>query len=352
MAPVRVKIVGAGGYGGVGTVEMLSRHPEAELVALVEVGAGGTMSQMWPHLEGVCDLPFVEAGSPEADVDCDVVFYCTPDRVGQAAAPGEVAKGRRVIDFSGDFRSPDTATYEEYATRLGLEPKHLSPDLLESSVYGVPELYREQIARTTVVANPGCFAVGSIIALAPAVRERLIDPSMIAIDAKTAVSGAGKKARPQFHYPEIYDNMLPYRLTGHQHVMEIETQLGLIHGDKIPITFTPQVVPMARGILGCMYARMMPGVDEAKVLDVYRAAYDGEPFVRVYDRTGPAGTSVVRGTNRVNLIVACDERTGVFRVISHIDNLVKGQAGSAVQNMNVLFGMPETMGLDQPAQHP
>ncbi|MFW5739764.1 MAG: N-acetyl-gamma-glutamyl-phosphate reductase [Myxococcota bacterium] len=352
MSQVRVKLVGAGGYGGIGTIELLHRHPEAEIVALVDLDGEGPISSMWPHLQGICDLPIVRPGTPEAEVDCDVVYFCTPDRVGMKQAKAEVDKGRRVIDFSGDFRSPTPAVYAEYARRLGLDQEHLAPALLEKSAYGVPELHRERIKSATVVANPGCFAVGTILALAPAVREKLIDSSRIVVDAKTGISGAGKKARPHFHYPEAYDNTFAYRLTGHQHVMEMETQLGLIQGGEMKLTFTPQAVPMARGILSSCYAPMAKGVTQQKVLEAYRAAYENEPFINAFDGSGPAGTVVVRGSNRINLTVACDDRTGVFRVLSHIDNLMKGQAGSAVQNMNVMFGLNETAGLLFAGPHP
>lgn len=352
MSHVRVKIVGAGGYGGIGLIEMLLRHPQAEIACLVDVEGEGAISKMWPHLTGYCDMPIIRPDDPKAKENYDVVFFCTPDRVGMGTAPAEVAGGHRVIDFSGDFRSPDEETYAEYARRLGLEPKHLSPDLLKVSAYGVPELYREKIAKAKVVANPGCFAVSCLLGLLPAVREKLIDLNGIVCDAKTGVSGAGKKARPNFHYPEMYDTVFAYRLTGHQHVMELETQLSLASGSEIKLTFTPQVVPMARGIISTLYAPMAKGVTQARVLEAYKTAYAGEPFVKVYDGSGPAGTGAVRGSNRCNVLVACDERTNQFRVLSHIDNLMKGQAGSAVQNMNVMFGLEETLGLDQPGSHP
>ena len=355
---VRAKIVGAG-YGGVGAIEILLRHPHVEIVAVVDRSGEGPVAKMWPHLEGFCDLSFTKPDSPDADkeIDCDVVLFCTPDRVGQREAPAEVAKGRRVIDFSGDFRSPDENAYADYARRLGLEEKHLAPELLGRSVYGLPELHREAIKTADVVANPGCFAVGCILGLAPAVREKLIliDAAHIICDAKSGISGAGKKPQPRFHYPEAYENTYAYRLAGHQHALEIETQLGLVAGSGLKVTFTPQVVPMARGILSTLYAPLAAGVGQARVLEVFRDAYADEPFVRVH---GPSdsdicrGTAAVRGSNRCNLTVACDERTGTFRVVATIDNLMKGQAGSAIQNLNVMFGLPETAGLDGPGSHP
>jgi N-acetyl-gamma-glutamyl-phosphate reductase len=348
---VRVKVVGAGGYGGVGLIECLLRHPRAEVAVLVDVEGEGPLSRMWPHLTGYCDLPIVRPDDPRADAG-DVVFFCTPDRVAMANAPAETAKGRRVVDFSGDFRSPTEAVYAEYARRLGLEPKHLAAQLLAESAYGCPELHREKIRNARVVANPGCFAMSCLLGLAPAVREKLAETDGLVCDCKTGISGAGKKARPQFHYPEVYDNQFAYRLTGHQHVMEIETQLGLIRGGPVAVTFTPQAVPLARGILSTLYGRLARGVSQARVLEVYRGAYAREPFVRVYDASGPGGTSRVRGSNYCNLIVACDERTGCFRVISHIDNLMKGQAGNAIQNLNIMFGLDERLGLDYPGAHP
>jgi N-acetyl-gamma-glutamyl-phosphate reductase len=352
---VRVKLVGAGGYGGIGMVEILQRHPEAELAGLVDVGeaVGKRLSELWPYLEGFCDLPILEAGSPAAEaVEADVVVYATPDGVGQRAAPAEVARGRKVVDYSGDFRFGDAETYRAYARRQGLEPEHRAPDLLAQSVYGLAELHREAIRTAPVVGNPGCFAVSCLLGLAPAVREGLVEPAGIVCDCKTGVSGAGKKPRPAFHYPEQYDNAFAYKLAGHQHVMELERELSALAGTELHVTFTPQVIPMTRGILSTLYGRLAAGATQATVLAAYREAYAGDGFVRVLDAAAAGGTGQVRGSNYVNLQVACDERTGTLRVVSHIDNLVKGQAGSAAQNINLLFGLEEHLGLDVPGAHP
>jgi N-acetyl-gamma-glutamyl-phosphate reductase len=351
---VRVKLVGAGGYGGIGLVEILYRHPEAKLSALVDVqGVGQKLSDMWPYLQGYCDLPIVAPDSEEArGAEAEVTFFATPDGAGQTSAPAEIAAGRRVIDYSGDFRFNSTELYAEYARRISRDPVHKAPDLLKQSVYGLTELHRADIRKARVVGNPGCFAVSCIVGLAPAVADKLIALEGIVCDCKTGVSGGGKKPAPGFHYPERYDNASAYRLTGHQHVMEIERELGDLAGRPVSVTFTPQVIPMVRGILSTLYGRLQPGISQEKVLEAYRAAYRDEAFIKVKSLEEPVGTADVRGSNRAIVTIACDERTGTFRAVSHIDNLVKGQAGSALQNMNVMFGLAETLGLDLPPAHP
>jgi len=351
---VRVKLVGAGGYGGIGLVELLQRHPEAELSALVDVqGSGQRLSDMWPYLEGYCDLPIIAPDSKEAAaIEADVTFFATPDGVGQSGAPAEIAAGRRVIDYSGDFRFNSTDLYREYAQRIGRDTTHKAPELLRESVYGLSELHRASIQKARIVGNPGCFAVSCIVGLAPAVKHGLVELEGLVCDCKTGVSGAGKKPAQGFHFPERYDNASAYRLTGHQHVMEIERELSDLAGRPVAVTFTPQVMPMVRGILSTLYGRLAAGATQAKVLEAYREAYRGEPFFRVKSLTDAVGTSDVRGSNRAIVTIACDERTGTFRAVSHIDNLVKGQAGSALQNMNVMFGLEETLGLGLPPAHP
>ena len=351
---IKAKVVGAGGYGGVGITELLLRHPKARIACLVDVtDVGSPMSALYPHLAGFCDTKIVAPDSPEAQAPADVVFFSTPDGVGMQFAESELKKGARVIDYSGDFRFNDAETYAEYARRIGRDPVHKSPHLLPQSVYGLAELHRAQTGKDQrLVGNPGCFAVSCLLGLAPAIRNGLVDLASLICDCKTGVSGAGKKPAATFHYPARYDQMNAYRLTGHQHVMEVERELGLLAGGPVRVTFTAQVVPTCRGIMSCLYGTLKPGVTPAAVAEAYQAFYAGSPFVRLYDRTAAIGTVHVRGTNYGNLIVDVDERTSRLRVVSHIDNLMKGQAGNALQNMNLLFGLPETSGLDRAGQYP
>lgn len=351
---ITAKIIGAGGYGGVGITELLLGHPEVKIKTLVAASETGIkMSELYPHLDGFIDLPILKPDDPAAQEPADVVFFSTPDGVGMVGARAELEKGAKVIDYSGDFRFQSPEEYAEYARRLGKPTEHKSPDLMAQSVYAVPELRRDQLTPSTRLAgNPGCFAVGVEIGLAPAVAHRLVEFDSIICDCKSAVSGAGKKPNPSFHYPARYDNMNAYRLTGHQHVVEVEREMSRLAGEKIAITFTTQVVPACRGILSCLYGELRPGISRDAVMEAYREFHKRNCFVRIYDRNAAIGTAHVRGSNYCNLIVDVDERTNKLRVISHIDNLMKGQAGNALQTMNLLFGFPETMGLDRPGQYP
>ena len=352
---IQAKIVGAGGYGGVGLIESLLRHPEVHIACLVakdEVNI--PISTVYPHLTGHIDNLIVSPDDPSAQCDFDVVFFSTPDKVGMRLAAAERKRGAKVIDFSGDFRFRTQSDYAEYARRIQLDPVHYAPELLPESVYGLPELGLSDFRNATVVGNPGCFAVSVLLGFAPALKARMVDPAHLIADCKTAVSGAGKKPNPLFHFPARHDHMNAYRLGGHQHVCEVEQNLGRLSGSEAVLTFTAQVVPATRGILSTLYARLDAGLDRDAVVKHYRDFYADSPFVKVFDRSAATGlgTAHVRGSNACFLIVDCDERTGTLRVVSHIDNLVKGQAGSAVQNMNRLFDFPETLGLDQPGSYP
>ncbi len=351
---VKAKVIGAGGYGGVGITELLLGHPQTELACLVDVTDVGTpISRMYPHLAGFCDMPIVAASDPRAAEPVDVVFMATPDGVGMKLAKAELERGAKVIDYSGDFRFNDTASYAEYASRIGRDTTHASPELLPETVYGLAELHRKEIGKKTrIVGNPGCFAVSCLLGLSPAVSAKLIRTDGIICDCKTGVSGAGKKAAPAFHYPARYDNMNAYKLAGHQHVCEIERELGLLAGSPVTVTFTAQVVPVCRGIMSCLYAPLSAPLTAEKVIEAYRDFYKDSAFVRVLDRDSGVGTIHVRGTNYCDLVVDVDARANMLRVVSHIDNLVKGQSGSAVQNMNLVCGLPETAGLDQPGRYP
>lgn len=353
MQKIRAKIVGATGYGGLGIIELLLQHPCAEIVALVaREEAGKRIDEVYPHLTGFCSLPILAADDPASDVDCDVVFLSTPDRVGMSLAGDYLKKGVKVIDYSGDFRFTTPEAYADYATRLGKDPVHASKELLGKNVYGLVELHRKEIAASSLVGNPGCFACSCILGFSPAMKAHIVKPKGLICDCKTGVSGAGKKLNNAHHFPHRYENVNAYRLSGHQHVCEIERELGLQAGEDCCLTFTAHVVPTCRGILSTLYGELTKEVTEEEVLEIYKDFYKDSPFVRVFPSNATLGTRDVRGTNLCNLVVSVDKRCNRLRVVSMIDNLVKGQAGSALQNMNVLFGLDETTGLMRPPQFP
>lgn len=351
---IKAKIVGASGYGGVGILELLLGHPKAEILVITALeNIGVPISDLYPHLTGFTDLKLTDAAEAEKYGKADVVFMATPDRVGMKLAVAEIEKGSKVIDYSGDFRFNTPESYAEYARRIGQDVEHLSPALLKDSVYGLTELHRKEInAGTKIVGNPGCFAVSCILGLSPAVKSGIIKRNGIICDCKTGVSGAGKKLNAAFHYPARYEQMNAYKLAGHQHVCEVERELGLQAGGEVKITFTAQVLPVCRGIMSTLYGDLVGEVTEADVLKIYQEFYKDDVFVRVFGSTAAIGSMHVRGTNYCNLVVSVDQRNGKLRVVSYIDNLLKGQAGSALQNMNLMFDLPENTGLDTPGKYP
>ncbi len=350
----KAKVIGASGYGGVGVVELLLHHPAVSLETLVALeSVGRPISELYPHLTGFCDKVVLAPDDPAAQAPADIVFMATPDGVGMKVARAELDRGAKVIDYSGDFRFNAVSDYAEYARRIGRDPAHADPGLLAETVYGVPELHRDEInPQRRIVGNPGCFAVSCVLGLAPAVRAGLVRPGSLICDCKTGVSGAGKKVSPTFHYPARYEMMNAYKLAGHQHVCEIERELGALAGQPMPVTFTAQVVPLCRGIMSCLYADLTEPCNEAELMDLYRDFFADGGFVRVLPSNSPVGSLHVRGTNYTNLVVSVDSRMQRLRVVSYIDNLVKGQAGSALQNMNLLFGLPEKTGLDHVGNYP
>ena len=351
---IKAKIIGASGYGGVGMVELLLQHPQVELETLVALeSVGKPLSELYPHLRGFCDKIVLSPDDPDANKPADVVFLATPDGVGMKSARIELERGAKVIDYSGDFRFDNVEDYAEYARRIGRDPNHAAPDLLRESVYGAAELHRDKIkSGKRLVGNPGCFAVSCILGLAPAVKNNLVRPGSLICDCKSGVSGAGKKLNPAFHFPARYEMMNAYRLSGHQHVCEIERELGLLAGKAMPVTFTAQVVPTCRGIMSCLYADLLDPQSEEDLLALYREFFADSRFVRVLPSNAAAGTLHVRGTNYIDLVISVDPRVQRLRIVSYIDNLMKGQAGSALQNMNLLFGFPEDMGLDRVGNFP
>ena len=352
---VRVQIVGATGYGGVGMVELALRHPEIRLTSLLAVSdVGKPLSAFYPHLRGFCDTVVEEAKPERVGQDADLVVFSTPDRVGMGYASKLVESGLRVLDYSGDFRFETPALYEWYAKAhpsIAGKP-HLAPELFEKSTYGVPELNRARIREARVVGNPGCFSVAMILSLLPAVKAGLIDPRSIISDGKTGISGAGKKPSATNHFPERNESVTPYRVASHQHVYETVASLEAVAGEKVGITFVPHLVPLTRGIIVTSYATLRQPVSAAEVQKVYEETFADEPFVRVLPLGLTPGPKAVSGSNICDVSVAVDAENGRLVTIGSIDNLMKGQAGVALQNINIMFGFPETTGLDRSPIYP
>jgi N-acetyl-gamma-glutamyl-phosphate reductase len=351
---IRARVIGAGGFGGANIIELLAAHPEVEIVSLVDVdGVGKPISAKHTHLKGFCDVVVESPEQAAWDGSVDVAFAATPDGVGMKLAEKCHAAGTRLIDYSGDFRFNSADAYARYANRIGREPKHAAEGLLEKSVYGLSELYREAIATAPIVGNPGCFAAATILGFAPAVKAGLVDRETLICDAKTGVSGAGIKPAATFHYPLRYENMNAYKIAAHQHNIEVERELSLLGDAEAKVTLITQVVPLARGIMATIYGRLRDANTTAQALyDAYAAFYRDASFVRVEPSGVAVSNNDVRGANLCVISTNVDTRTGQMVVISHIDNLMKGQAGSALQNMNIMFGLEETCGLRRPPYYP
>jgi len=351
---IRARVIGAGGFGGANIIELLAGHPQVEIVSLVDVeGVGEPISKKHTHLKGFCDIAVTAPDAAGWDKSIDVAFSATPDGVGMKLARAALGAGVKFIDYSGDFRFNSVEAYHNYATRIGRDPNHAAPELLPQAVYGVSELYRAAIAKASLVGNPGCFAMSAILGLAPAVKEGLIDQTTLICDAKTGVSGAGIKPNLTFHYPMRYENMNAYKIAAHQHNIEIEREMSLLAGREVRVTLTTQVIPLCRGIMTVIYGKLNnPATTAKQLFEAYSAFYQGARFVRVEPTGVAVSNNDVRGSNLCVLSTNVDARTGQMIVVSHIDNLMKGQAGSALQNMNIMFGLDETVGLLRPPYYP
>ncbi len=350
----RVQIVGATGYGGLGLLELLLNHPNFEVSGLVaREGAGSRIDEIYPHLAGRTDLVVEHADEAATGGDCDVVAFSTPDRVSQGHAKALADAGRRFIDYSGDFRFRDTTDYARYADRHpGIaDSGHAAEELLDRAAYGVSELGREAIASAAIVGNPGCFAVGIILGLAPVFNDGLVQDGIVTVDGLTGSSGAGKKPAPLQHLSHLNDNVIPYRVLTHQHVVESEFTLGRLGAASgAELDFVPHLLGTTRGILSTMHMRLNKSVSRDSLLERYREFYDGDHFVRVLDT--PPTLKNVLGSNYCDVSVFPSEDGTRLVVMASIDNLMKGQSGSAMQNLNLMFGLPETAGLDRTPLYP
>lgn len=337
---IRIGIVGASGYTGVELLRLLLAHPHADIAVVTSrTEAGKEVGDVFPQLQGLSDLIFVEPDAA-ALVECGLVFFTTPNATAMHWVPALLQAGVKVIDLSADFRLRDA---EEWAQWYGVA--HACPELLAEAVYGLPEVNREQIKSAHLIANPGCYPTASILALLPLIEAGLVDPQRLIIDAKSGVSGAGRKAVLATQFCEVSESFKAYNVAGHRHQPEISQALALIAGTGVQLTFVPHLVPMVRGIHATAYAELI-AVD-ADLQALYQQRYRDEPFVSVLPAGSHPETRSVRGANFCRLAVFRPGNGRRVVILSVIDNLLKGAAGQAVQNMNLQFGWPEPTGLQQ-----
>ncbi len=340
---VKTAILGATGYTGSELVRLLESHPSAELEFISsESSAEELYSAVHPQFRQRVDLHLNKLQVENVPSTVDLVFCALPHGKSVSVVSALVERGFKVIDLSADYRLKEPSQYGEW---YGLE--HPNSSLLETAVYGLPELYSEEIASAKLIANPGCYPTSIILALAPLLSAKLAAPETIIIDSKSGVSGAGRVPKQPFHFPDCTENFKAYRVLSHQHIPEIEQELSRLAGYKAIVAFTPHLVPMIRGIFSTIYVQLIAQVDELELLSLYNDFYRESYFVRILEQESVPETRFVRGTNYCDLAVKIDQRTGLLVIMSAIDNLVKGASGQAIQNMNISFGFPEETGLTQ-----
>ncbi len=348
---VRVAVAGASGYMGAELLRLVLRHPRVELTGVTsERMAGERLDHAYPHLRALTDLAFHELDPEWLGTVADVVFLALPHMESQKAVPVLRRRGVKVVDLSADYRLHDAGDYTTW-----YKTPHIDPEGLAEAQYGLPELHRKAIAGASLVANPGCYPVGAVLAIAPLLRGGLARREGIVIDGKSGVTGAGAQGRkvdPMYLYTEANENIQAYGLGGHRHTPEIEQELSALAGEPVRVSFTPHLIPVNRGLFTTASVPLATPLSTAELVGVYREFYAGEPFVRVLGEGERPTTRGVVGSNFCDVTVVADPRTGRATCVSAIDNLGKGGSANGVQNLNVLFGWHERTGLEAPPVYP
>lgn len=338
---IKVGIVGGTGYTGVELLRILSKHPQVELVAITSRSeAGQAVADMYPNLRGHVDLKFTV---PDHDqlAKCDVVFFATPHNVAMQTVPDLIKRGVRIIDLSADFRIRDAELWSKWYG----EP-HTAPDLLAKAVYGLPEVNRDRIREAQLIAAAGCYPTSVQLGFLPLLEKGWIDPNRLIANSASGVSGAGKSAKVDNLFAEINDSFKAYGVSGHRHLPEIEQGLGDISGKPVQLTFVPHLLPIVRGIHSTLYAELTSDIPLEQLQQAFEERYANEPFVDVLPKGVLPQTRSVKGANMCRISVQRPQGRNTVVVLAVIDNLVKGASGQAVQCMNIMFGLPETQGLD------
>ncbi len=335
-----IAIIGASGYTGAELARILCNHPYVKLTAATSRQYDGLqLSEVFPHLRGKTDITCHNLSIDELCKKADIFFTAVPHKTAMAIVPELLEAGKKVIDLSADFRLKDVSVYEQW-----YQP-HSSPELLQKAIYGLPELHRESIRQSSLVANPGCYPTSILLALAPLLESNMILPDTIIADSKSGTSGAGRSAAVGTLFCEVADGFRPYKVADHRHTPEIEQEISSLCGAKTTISFTPHLLPISRGILSTIYATLAEGITANSIMEKYSQKYENEEFVRVLGDDAIPATQYVRGSNYCDIGFKIDTRTNRIIVMSAIDNIVKGASGQAVQNMNLICGFNENTGL-------
>lgn len=338
---LRAGIVGATGYSGLELIRIISNHPEAKINRLYSSSSeGAALSSLFPHLQDLTVPHLEKIDAEEIAADNDVVFLATPAGVSAELTPQLLSHQVKVIDLSGDFRLRSASAYTQWYKKVPA-----SQALLNQAVFGLHEWNAEKIANAELLANPGCYPTATLLGILPLAKSGWASPRSWIIDAKSGVSGAGRGVSLGVHYSEVNENLAAYKIGVHQHTPEIEQELAVQTGQDMLIQFTPHLIPMTRGILITAYATLSQSVTEADIQELYEETYADNPFVRIKPLGSYPRTKEVYGSNYCDIAIHLDQRTGRVIIISVIDNVVKGAAGQAVQNMNTMFGLKETTGL-------
>ncbi|MGI6413654.1 MAG: N-acetyl-gamma-glutamyl-phosphate reductase [Syntrophomonadaceae bacterium] len=343
----KIGIVGDG-YTAADLLRLLAGHDEVEPVCILSTdNVGKRIDQVYPHLKGFSDLVCEESVPARLKGRCDAVFLALPHGISVRIVPELLSYGIKCIDLGADFRLKEVDIYEKY-----YEAAHEAPELLNEAVYGLPELKREEIKRTGLVANPGCFPTGAILPLAPLLQGGIIETAGVIVDSKSGVSGAGKTPKATSHFCEVNEGVRAYGVGNHRHGPEINQELSLLAKETVNAVFTPHLVPMSRGILTTIYARLRPGIKPSRVREVIEQKYEAETFIRVLPEGVMPHTKWVYGSNYVDIGVYVDQADRNIILISALDNLVKGASGQAIQNLNLVLGIEESKGLKFSGVHP
>ena len=338
---IKVGIAGVTGYTGIELVKLISNHPKAKLCAVGSNSyAGKALTDVFPSMRGFETLMCKGLGPEFLSRKLDVIFLALPHKISMQHVPQLLENNMKVIDLSADFRFSEASAYES------AYQEHTAKHLLKESVYGLSEIYRDKIKAAKLIGNPGCYPTSILLPLIPLLKEKLIQPSGIISDSKSGVSGAGRSLSLSSHFCEVNESFTPYKIGNHRHTPEINEILSIQSGQKISITFVPHLLPLTRGMLSTIYVEAKKDTNEPKIREVYASYYENEAFIRILQKNSFPAISHVKGTNACDIGIHFCEKTNKIILVSAIDNLLKGPAGQAVQNMNIMFGLKEDTGLN------